>query len=105
VADHIYNAFPERSAMATTARKTVATALSADELAELDRVCERQDLSRAEAMRTAIRWFIGRASRLPPADHATPDEVDSIKRGETEFAHGKCRALEDVQRELGLPTC
>jgi hypothetical protein len=61
--------------MATHARKTVATALSAAELAELDRVCERQDVSRAEAMRTAIRWFIGAAGRLPAADAATPEEI------------------------------
>jgi metal-responsive CopG/Arc/MetJ family transcriptional regulator len=91
--------------MATSARKIVATALSADELAELDRVCERQDLSRAEAVRTAIRWYIDRASRLPPADQATSEELEAIERGEAEFADGESRALEDVQRELGLPTC
>ena len=91
--------------MATHARKIVATALSADELAELDRVCEREDVSRAEAMRTAIRWYIGATGRLPPADAATPEEIEAIERGEAEFARGECRSLVDVQRNLGLPTC
>src|SRR5262249_41460038 len=97
--------FRSVSPMATTARKIVATALSVDELAELDRACERQDVSRAEAMRTAIRWYIGAAGSLPPADAATPEEIAAIERGEAEFARGECRALEHVQRELGLPTC
>jgi hypothetical protein len=39
-----------------------------------------------------------------PAEEPLPDEIEAIRLGEAEFARGKCRRLEDVQRELGLPT-
>ena len=78
--------------------------LPAHELAELDRVSERQHLSRAEAVRAAIRWYIGALGRLAPAEDPTPDEVEAIRAGEAEFARGETRRLEDVQHELGLPT-
>jgi len=78
--------------------------LPADELAELDRVRERQDLSRAEAVRAAIRWYIGAIGRLPPAEEPTQNEFEAIRAGEAEFARGQTRRLEDVQDELGLPT-
>ena len=90
--------------MTSGLRRTVTTSLPADELAELDRVSGRQDLSRAEAVRTAIRWYIGAIGRLPPAEVPTQDEIDSIRAGEAEFERGATRRLEDVQNELGLPT-
>jgi metal-responsive CopG/Arc/MetJ family transcriptional regulator len=85
-------------------KKTVTTTLPADELVELDRVRERENLSRAEAVREAIRWYIGAVRRLPPSEDPTPDEIEAIRLGEEEFARGECRRLEDLQRELGLPT-
>jgi hypothetical protein len=90
--------------MATRTKKTVTTTLQVDELAELDRVRGAQSLSRAEALREAIRWYIAAIGRLPPAQEPLPDEVEAIRLGEEEFAHGECRRLEDIQRELGLPT-
>ena len=90
--------------MTSSTKKIVTTTLPADELAELDRVRERQSLSRAEAVREAIRWYIGAIGRLPPAEDPLPDEVEAIRLGEEELARGECRRLEDVQRELGLPT-
>jgi metal-responsive CopG/Arc/MetJ family transcriptional regulator len=89
--------------MTTGVRRTITTSLPADELAELDRVRERQDLSRAEAVRAAIRWYIGAIGRLPSAEEPTADEIASIRAGETEFARGETQRLEDIQRELGLP--
>jgi hypothetical protein len=61
-------------------------------------------LSRTEAVRAAIRWYIGSVGSLPPAEDAAPDEIEAIRRGEGEFARGETRRLEDVQRDLGLPT-
>jgi metal-responsive CopG/Arc/MetJ family transcriptional regulator len=90
--------------MATRTNRTVTTTLKVDELTELDRVRRLQSLSRAEAIREAIRWYIGATGRLPPAEDPTPDEIEAIRQGEKEFARGECRRLEDVQRELGLPT-
>ena len=90
--------------MSRETRRTVTTTLFADELAELDRVRRRESLSRAEAVREAIRWYIGAVHRLPPAEEPTPDEIEAIRLGEEEFARGECRRLEDIQRELGLPT-
>jgi len=90
--------------MTSNTKKIVTTTLPVDELAELDRLRERQSLSRAEAVREAIRWYIGAIGRLPPAEDPLPDEVEAIRVGVEEFARGECRRLEDVQRELGLPT-
>jgi hypothetical protein len=90
--------------MITGVRRTITTLLPAEEVAELDRVRERQDLSRAEAVRAAIRWYIGAIGALPPAEEPTEDEIEAIRLGEAEFARGGTRRLEDVQNELGLPT-
>jgi hypothetical protein len=90
--------------VSTDPKRTITTSLPASELAELDRVRERQDLSRAEAIREAIRWYIGAIGRLPPAEDPSEDELDAIRDGEAEFARGEARRLKDVQNELGLPT-
>ena len=90
--------------MTTGVRRTITTSLPARELAELDRVCERQDLSRAEAVRAAIRWYIGAIGSLPAAEEPTQEEIEAIRTGEEEFARGGTRRLEDLQNELGLPT-
>jgi hypothetical protein len=89
--------------MARDTTKIVTTTLRADELAELDRVRGEQSLSRAEAVREAIRWYIGAIGRLPPGEDPTPDEIAAIRLGEEEYARGETRRLEDMQRELGLP--
>lgn len=90
--------------MGTSIKRTITTSLTADEVAQLDRVRERQDLSRAEAVRAAIRWYVGVIGGLPPAEDPTGDEIEALSAGEAEFARGETRRLEDVQNELGLPT-
>jgi metal-responsive CopG/Arc/MetJ family transcriptional regulator len=90
--------------MATDTKKTVTISLPQEELAEFDRVSERQHLSRADALREALRWYVEAMRRLPPAEEATPDEAEAIKQGREEFARGETISLEDLQRELGLPT-
>ena len=90
--------------MTSNAKRTVITTLQEDELAELDRVRSRQNLSRAEALREAIRWYIGAVGRLSPTEDPMPDEIEAVRLGEEEFARGECRLLKDIQREPGLPT-
>ena len=90
--------------MTSGIRRTITTSLPADELAELDRVRERQDLSRADVVRAAIRWYIGAIGSLPAAEEPAREETESIRAGEAEYARSEMRRLEDVQNELGLPT-
>ncbi len=85
-------------------KKTLTTTLPPDELAEFDRVCDRQSLSRSQALREAIRWYIGAMRSLPPAEEPSPDEIEAIRRGKEQIARGEYIRLEDLQRELGLPT-
>jgi hypothetical protein len=85
-------------------KKTIATSLPQDELAAFDRVRERQSLTRAEAMREAIRWYVGSIGRLPPAEDPLPDEAQAIREGKAQIARGEYVRLEDLQHELGLPT-
>ena len=53
----------------------VATSLPPDEIRELDRVGRDQGFSRAEAVRAAIRWYLG--SPYLPAffEDPTADEI------------------------------
>jgi len=90
--------------MTTSRKKTITTTLPPDDLAEFDRVCERQSLSRSQALREAIRWYIGAMWSLPPAEEPLPDEIEAIRRGKEQIARGEYIRLEDLQRELGLPT-
>lgn len=47
---------------------------------------------------------IGTMRGLPPAEEASADEIDAIKQAREEFARGETISLEDLQRELALPT-
>ena len=90
--------------MTTSTKKTIATTLPAEELAEFDRLRERRSLSRSQALREAIRWYIGAMRSLPPAEDPLPDEIEAIRRGKEQIARGEYVRLDDLQRELGLPT-
>jgi metal-responsive CopG/Arc/MetJ family transcriptional regulator len=90
--------------MATRTKKTITTSLPQEELAELDRVRERQNMTRSQALREAVRWYIGAMHRLPPAEEPLPDEIEAMRRAREEFARGETVRLEDLQHELGLPT-
>jgi mRNA-degrading endonuclease RelE of RelBE toxin-antitoxin system len=46
-------------------KRTIATSLPEEELAELDRVREQQSLTRSQALRQAVRWCVGAMRRLP----------------------------------------
>ena len=83
-----------------TTRTKITTSLQAEELAELDLVRERQNLSRAQALRQAVHWYVGAMRRLPPAEEPLPDELEALREAEAEFARGGGRSLRDVLRDL-----
>jgi hypothetical protein len=82
-----------------TARTKITTSLQAEERDALDRVRERQDLSRSQAVRQAVRWYVGAMRRLPPAEEPLPDELQALREAEEEFARGGGRPLRDVLRD------
>jgi hypothetical protein len=84
----------------TTEQNAIVTSLSQDEIDELDRVCERHRLSRAEAIRQAVLWYVGALRRLPEPEEPLPDECEALREAEEEFARGGGRLLRDVLREL-----
>lgn len=55
---------------------TIATSLPQDELAQLDKMRRDQGLSRAEAVREALRFYVRWADVLPSEDDPTVDEPD-----------------------------
>ncbi len=87
-----------------TARTKITTSLQAEELDELDRVRERQNLSRSQALRQAVRWYVGAMRRLPPAEEPLPDELEALREADEEFARGGGRPLRDVLRDLDRRT-
>ena len=81
-------------------KKTIATSLPEEELAELDRVREHQRLTRSQALRQAVRWYVGAMRRLPPPDEPLPDEVEALREAEAEFSRGGGRSLRAVLDDL-----
>jgi len=65
-------------------KKTIATSLSEEELAELDRLREQQSLARSQA----LRWYVDAMHRLPLPAEPEPDEVEALRDAEAEFARG-----------------
>ena len=82
--------------MTVGTKKTITMSLPDEELAELDRLRERQNLSRSEALRQAMRWYIGVMRHLPSPEEPLPDELEALREAEAEFARGGGRALRDV---------
>jgi hypothetical protein len=56
--------------------ETITEALPSDDLAELDRVCRQQGVSRLDAVHEALRWYIEREGELPTIDYG--DEPDLV---------------------------
>ncbi len=86
--------------MATRTKKTITASLPQEELAELDRVRERQHLTRSQAVREAVRWYVGAMRRLPPPEEPLPDEIEALREAEEEFARGAGRPLRAVLHDL-----
>ena len=75
---------------------------------ELDRVRRHEHRTRSELLREALRHYMvsagSRGAHRVRVEPAQPDEIDAIRRAEGEYAQGQTVRLEDLQRELGLPT-
>ena len=52
----------------------ITAAIQPDALAELDRVCRQQGISRFDALESAVRFYIEREGNLPTIDYG--DELD-----------------------------
>jgi metal-responsive CopG/Arc/MetJ family transcriptional regulator len=84
-------------------RKTIRTSLSEDEIEALDRVSKRQRLSRAEAVREAVRGYIIAMQSLPEAEDPLPDEIEAIEKGQQQIARGEFTLLTYLKHEMGRP--
>jgi metal-responsive CopG/Arc/MetJ family transcriptional regulator len=90
--------------MTIRTRTTVATSLPPEELAALDRVRKRDNLSRAQALREAIRRYVSQGSdRTIPVEDALPDEIEAIEEGQAQIARGEYVLLDDLKHEMGRP--
>lgn len=83
--------------------KKIITLLPEADLAALDSVREQQNLTRSEADREAIRWYIGVMARLPPAEDALPDEIKAIEQGQQQISRGEYILLEDLKQDMAGP--
>ena len=90
--------------MSTRTSTTLNISLPQDELAALDRVRKRDNLTRAQALREAIRRYVSQGSdRKIPVEDALPDEIEAIEEGQAQIARGEYVLLEDLKHEMGRP--
>ena len=90
--------------MSTRAKNTVTVSLPQEELVALDRVRKRDNLTRAQALREAIRRYVWRDSdRRIPVEDALPDEREAIEEGQAQIARGEYVLLDDLKHEMGRP--
>ena len=88
--------------MSTRTKKTVAVSLPQEELVALDRVRKRDNLTRAQALREAIRRYVWQDSdRKIPVEDALPDEIEAIEEGQAQIARGEYILLDDLKHEMG----
>jgi metal-responsive CopG/Arc/MetJ family transcriptional regulator len=80
--------------------KKIVTSLPEADLAALDNVRERQNLTRSEAVREAIRWYLGVMTRLQPAEDPLPDEIKAIEQGQQQIARGEYILLDDLKHDM-----
>jgi predicted DNA-binding protein len=91
--------------MSTRWKKTVAASLSPEEVVALDRVRKRDNLTRAQALREAIRRYVSQDSeRQVPVEDALPDEIEAIEEGQAQIARGEYILLDDLKHEMGRPS-
>jgi metal-responsive CopG/Arc/MetJ family transcriptional regulator len=81
-------------------KTTITTSLAEEELAELDRLREQHSLSRSQALRQAVRWYVSAMQRLAPPEDPLPDEVEALRDAEAEFSRGGGRPLRAVLHNL-----
>src|SRR5215469_10574777 len=88
--------------MATCRKQTIATMLSQEDVAALDRVRREEKLSRAALAREAIRQYIAGAVRRIPVVDPEPSELEDIARGEAAIARGEYVTLEELLLDLDI---
>ena len=87
--------------MSTRTKKTFAISLLPEEVVALDRVRKRDNLTRAEALREAIRRYVSQDSdRQIPVEDALPDEIEAIEEGQAQIARGEYVLLDDLKHEM-----
>jgi Arc/MetJ-type ribon-helix-helix transcriptional regulator len=87
-------------------RKMISVSIPEEMLPEIDNAARRERRSRSELIREALhRYLSSGRGRMIALDNAEPDEVEAGKRGRAQFARGEFVRLEDLQHDLGLPTC
>lgn len=85
--------------------KMISLSVPETMLPAIDAAARREHRTRSELIREALRAYLARdRGRKIKLDDAQPDEVEAIRRGRVEFERGEFVRLEDLQRELGLPT-
>ena len=90
--------------MSTRAKKTVSVALPQEELVALDRLRKRDNLTRAQALREAIRRYVWQDfDQKIPVEDALPDEIEAIEEGQAQIARGEYVLLDDLKHEMGRP--
>ena len=90
--------------MSTPTKKTVTISLPQEELVALDRAHKRDNRTRAQALREAIRRYVRQDSdRKIPVEDALPDEIEAIEEGQAQIARGEYVLLDDLKHEMGRP--
>ena len=90
--------------MSTRTSTTLNISLPQEELAALDRVRKRYNLSRSQALREAIRRYVSQSpDREIPVEDALPDEIEAIEEGQAQIARGEYVLLDDLKHEMGRP--
>jgi metal-responsive CopG/Arc/MetJ family transcriptional regulator len=91
--------------MSTRTSTTVTVSLPEVELVALDRARKRDNLTRPQALREAIRRYVSQDSdRKIPVEDALPDEIEAIEEGQVQIARGEYVLLDDLKHEMGRPS-
>lgn len=83
--------------------KMISVSIPEEMLPQLDKAARQERRSRSELIREALRRYLS-SGRVIALEVATQDEAEAIARGRAQFERGDFVRLEDLQRELGLPT-
>ena len=86
--------------MSDGVKRAITVLLPADELAEFDRLRAQHNLTRAQAMREAIRQYIAAGTRRIAVVDPEPGELEAIARGEAAIGRGEYVTLEELLDDL-----
>ena len=96
----------------TRTTATFSVSLPPEMATELERVRKAEHRTRSELVREALRHYIREAdtrslaSRIAslPEEEATPDELEAIKEGVTDFREGRHVTLSQLRHALRRPS-